>query len=109
MEPMETVIQEFIRENHDPIFVAHPGIQRTYSLGSLNYWWPDMRKSIENYVKKCDSCQRRKNTRKFVAPLDEAEEPIFPFQITPIDTTAPYPTTPRKNKYLFTFTAHFTK
>ena len=25
----ETLIQEVIRENHDPIFVAHPGIQRT--------------------------------------------------------------------------------
>jgi hypothetical protein len=26
----ETLIQEVIRENHDRIFVAHPGIQRTY-------------------------------------------------------------------------------
>jgi len=105
----ETLIQEVIRENHDPIFVAHPGIQRTYRLVSLNYWWPSMRKSIENYVKKCDSCQRRKSTRKFIAPLGEVEEPTFPFQITSVDVTGPYPTTPRKNKYLFTFNGHFTK
>jgi len=38
----ETSIQEVIRENHDPIFVTHPGIQRTYRLVSLNYWWPSM-------------------------------------------------------------------
>ena len=31
----ETQIEEVIRENHDPIFVAHPGIQRTYRLVSL--------------------------------------------------------------------------
>jgi len=105
----EALIQEVIRENHDPIFEAHPGIQRIYRLVSLNYWWPSMLKSIENYVKKCDSCQRRKSTGKFIAPIGEVEEPTFPFQITSVDITGPYPTTPRKNKYLLTFIDHFTK
>jgi len=68
-----------------------------------------MRKSIENYVKKCDSCQRRKSTRKFMASLGEVEEPTFPFQITSVDVTGSYPTTPRKNKYLLTSIDHFTK
>ena len=68
-----------------------------------------MRKSIENYVKKCDSCQRRKSTGKFIAPLGEVEEPTFPFQITSVDITVPYPTTTRKNKYLLVFIDHFTK
>jgi len=105
----ETLIQEVIRENHDPIFVAHPGILRTYRLVSINYWWPSMHKSIENYVKKCDSRQRRKSTRKFIAPLGEVEEPTYPFQITSVDVTGPYPVTLRKNKYLLMFIDHFTK
>ena len=46
-----------------------------------------MRKSVENYVKKCYSCQRRKSTRKFIAPLGELEETIFLFQITSVDVT----------------------
>ena len=87
----ETLIQEFIRENHDSIFVAHPGIQRTYRLISLNYWQPSMRKSIQNYLKKCDSCQRRESTGKFIAPLGEEEEPTFPFQITSVDVMVPIP------------------
>jgi len=105
----ETLIQEIIRDNHDRINVAHPGIQRNYRPVSLNYWWPSMRKSIENYVKKCDSCPRRKSTRKFIAPLGEVEEPTFPSPITSVDVTGPYPTTPRKNKYLLTSIDHFTK
>jgi len=68
-----------------------------------------MRKSIENYVKKCDPCQRRKSTRKLLAPLGEVEEPKFPFEVTSMDVTLPHPMTPRKNKYLFTFIGHFTK
>jgi hypothetical protein len=68
-----------------------------------------MRKSIEIYVKTCDPCQRRKSTRKLIAPHGEVEEPKFPFEVTSMDVTLPHPMTPRKNKYLFTFIGHFTK
>jgi hypothetical protein len=68
-----------------------------------------MRKSIEDYVWKCDPCQRRKEKREFVAPLGIPEEPKEPFQVVSIDLTGPYPVTARKNKYLLTFIYHFTK
>jgi len=68
-----------------------------------------MRKSIEDYVQKCNSCQRRKEDRQFTAPLGSPEEPERPFQITSMDITGPYPLTPRRNKYLLTFVDHFSK
>ena len=68
-----------------------------------------MRKSNENYVRKCDSCQRRKSTRKFIAPLGEVEGPTFPFHITSGDVTGSYPVTRSEIKYLLTFIDHFTK
>ena len=34
-----------------------------------------MRKSVQEYVQKCDSCQRRKDDREFTAPLGVVEEP----------------------------------
>jgi len=55
--------------------VAHPGIKRTYSLISLNYWWPKTRETIEQYIRWCDPCQRRKENREMIAPLGDAEEP----------------------------------
>jgi len=67
-----------------------------------------MRKSVENYVKKCDSCQRHKSRRKFIAPFGDVEEPAYLFQITSVDVTGLYPVTSRKNKYLLTFIDHFT-
>ena len=104
-----SIIQDVIRANHDPSFVAHPGIHRTHSVIALNYWWPGMRKSIEDYVRRCDSCQRRKEDRQFTAPLGTPEVPERPFQITSMDITGPYPLTPRRNKYLLTFVDHFSK
>ena len=93
-----------MRINHDPMYVAHPGINRTYSLISLRYWWPGMRKSIEDFIKSCDLCQRRKGNREFVAPLGEVEEPTAPFQVVSLDIT-----TARGNKCLLTFIDHCTK
>jgi transposase InsO family protein len=105
----KTLIQDVIRENHDPVYVAHPGTRRTYDLISLTYWWSGMRGSIEEYVKQCDACQRRKSIVKFRAPLGDVQEPNSPFEITAMDLTDPYVITPRKNRYLLTFIDHFTR
>jgi hypothetical protein len=43
--------------------------------------------SIEQYVGKCDSCQRRKESREFIAPIGEVDEPTFLFDVTSMDIT----------------------
>ena len=53
-----TMIQIVLSQNHDQKYVAHPGVKRTHDLISLCYWWPGMHKSIAEYVRKCDPCQR---------------------------------------------------
>jgi hypothetical protein len=105
----EALIQDVIRKNHDVLYCAHPGIQRSYNLIALNYWWPGMRKSIVIYVRNCDPCQRRKSPRKQIVPLGEVDTPKRPFEITSMDITGPYPITPRKNKYLLSVMDTFTR
>jgi hypothetical protein len=68
-----------------------------------------MRKSIEDYITNCDSCQCRKWDREFVAPLGHIEEPEAPFQLTSMDLTRPYVKTPRGNRYVLTFVDHFAR
>jgi hypothetical protein len=68
-----------------------------------------MRDTIEQYIRRCDPCQRRKENREMIAPLGNVEEPIIPFEVTSMDITGPYPTTSRRNKYLLTFIDHMTK
>jgi hypothetical protein len=102
------LVNEVIRENHSPVFVAHPGVRRTRDFIALKFWWPGMRRSIKEYIKGCDACQRRKEDREFRAPLGEVEEPVAPFQVTSMDITGPYPLTPRRNRYFLTFIYHYT-
>ena len=103
-----SLIHQVIEENHDLVYVAHPGVKRTHHLISLNYWWPGMRWSIEDYIKKCDPCQRRKGNREFIAPLGDVEEPGIPFQVTSMEITGPYPLTPHGNK-IYAYVDHFLK
>jgi len=103
------LIWEVIKENHDPVFLAHPGAKRTQDLILVRYWWPGMHRSIEDHIQKCDPCQKRMEDREFRAPLAEVEMPKNPFEVTSMDITGQYPVTPRGNKYLLTFIDHFTK
>jgi hypothetical protein len=94
----QSLIWEVIKGNHDPVFVAHPGVKRTQDLILLRYWWPNVRRTVEQYIQKCDPCQKRKEDREFRAPL-EVEMPTTHFEITSMDITGPYPMTPNGNKY----------
>jgi hypothetical protein len=68
-----------------------------------------MRRYIDNYVRNCDPCQRRKTPQKQRAPLGEVDTTKHPFEITSSDITCPYPLTPRKIKYLLKFMDTFTR
>jgi len=77
----ETLVQEVIKQNHDPMYVDHSGAKRTHDLIARQYLWPGMRKAVENYVKSCDPCQRKKGNREFVTPLGDIEDPSAPFEV----------------------------
>ena len=50
------VIQSF----HNPPSMGHPRIANTYALTRRDYWWPNMKKDVEEYVKGCALCQANK-------------------------------------------------
>ena len=74
----KTLVQEVIKENHEPKYVAHLGIKRTRP-NFFNYWWRNMRKTIEDYIRKRDPCKLRKEGKIPIATLGEVPNPKFPF------------------------------
>jgi hypothetical protein len=84
-----SMIQDAIAKNYNPIFVTPQGGKRTFELVSLNYWWPNIRLGIEEYVRRYNKCQLQKGKQGFRAPLGEVEDPSEPFRITSIDITWP--------------------
>jgi len=73
---------------HDTPAMGHPGIANTYELLRRDYWWPNMRKDVEDYVKGCATCQANKiNTHRqkphlFPISTDPDAEP---FEVVTMD------------------------
>jgi hypothetical protein len=102
-----SLVHDVIRAKHNPFYVAHPGIRTTFEVIAPNYWWPGMRASMEDYVRKFDSCQRRKEGREYVPQLGNVEEQTGPLQVASMDIAGPYFGHTGMNKYLLTFICHF--
>jgi RNase H-like domain found in reverse transcriptase/Integrase zinc binding domain len=69
--------------NHES--AGHPGIFNTYVSLARDYWWPDMKQFVVQYVKGCAICQSTKpNTvqpKVLIYPITTMETHAYPFQM----------------------------
>jgi len=52
-----------IQEHHDTALAGHPGWAKTFDVLDRQYYWKDMRKQVDQYVRNCQSCQRSRTSR----------------------------------------------
>ena len=64
-----------IKSRHDPPMYGHPGISKTTQLVERDYWWPQMKLDIVDYIKGCVECQCHKVNNR---PTRVALRPIYP-------------------------------
>jgi len=73
---------------HDPPYHGHPGIGNTTALLKQNYWWPNLKKDMEEYIKGCAVCQANKiNThhqKPHLYPITTDPE-AQPFEVVTMD------------------------
>jgi hypothetical protein len=60
----ESMRSEIISLHHANVVSGHFGASRTLDLLSRQFWWPQMKESVQNYVQSCMSCQRNKSSNK---------------------------------------------
>jgi hypothetical protein len=79
---------------HDHTLAGHPGIFKTYQLVTQDYWWPQMKKYITQYVKGCAVCQQTKSqTTKPRIPIYPitTNANAFPFETIALDLIVDLP------------------
>ena len=52
----EAIRTELISRHHDDPLVGHFGIDKTRELVGRKYYWPSLRRDVENYVQGYDVC-----------------------------------------------------
>jgi len=49
--------------------VGHPRVELTTRLLRVRFYWPEMSNDVENWVKRCDRCLKRKDKNVERAPI----------------------------------------
>ena len=102
--------ESLLEELHEGIYESHIG-ERSLSHRAITqgYWWSGMQKEAQEYVKKCDQCQKfAPNTHQPGGVLNPLSSP-WPFTQWGLDIVGPFPKAIGTKKYLLVGTDYFTK
>lgn len=58
----ETMRGDILKAYHAEPTAGHYGVEKTYMKIANHYFWPGMRRNIENFIKNCLECQKYKPT-----------------------------------------------
>jgi Integrase zinc binding domain len=76
--------QSVLHMYHNHESAGHPGIFNTYTSVARDYWWPDMKRFVVQYIKGCAVCQSTKpnmvQPKIPVYPIMVTREHAYPFQ-----------------------------
>lgn len=79
------------------------------TLIQAGYYWPKMEEKANDFVSKCDRCQRYGNNMHRPAELLHHVVSLWPFMKWGIDIVSPLPQAKGQVKFLLVLTDYFTK
>nr|XP_017227761.1 PREDICTED: uncharacterized protein LOC108203368 [Daucus carota subsp. sativus] len=102
--------REALREVHEGVCGQHLGGRAlAHKITRLGFYWPDMLKQAQEYVKRCDRCQRfAPIVRQPPEMLTTINTPI-PFAMWGMDILGPFPLASAQRKFLLVAIDYFTK
>lgn len=101
--------QLILNDFHNLPTGGHAGINRMFNNIKKYYFWSGLRKEVENFVKKCDECQRYKYSKINKQPLTITSTATSAFQRIFLDLVGPLQTDIENNSYILTIQCELTK
>ena len=89
--------------------VGHKGIYKTYNWLKPNYYWKELNKEIQIYIKCCPRCQMYKCQKQNENLENLPTKPDFPFSWVGFDLLGPLPKTKLGNKFIIVWVDYLTK
>jgi len=76
--PEGDIRRQVISSRHSHPAAGHPGVASTFELVTRDFWWPSIRKTIQQYIRNCSICSRIKPSRLppfgFLKPLEISQK-----------------------------------
>lgn len=88
--------------------LSHPGCRATRKLIQNRYFWPGMRKQINDFCSKCIDCQKCKIHKHTKSPIVKIDIPPGRFEHIHMDLVGPLPVS-NGYKYLLTIIDRYTR
>lgn len=98
-----------LQDNHNHITSGHLGVKRTYGRLVEKFFWHGMYCSISEWIAMCPHCACRKGSPKDNAYNTVSIAVSCPLQVMGTDHMGPFPKSERGNRFILTFTDHFSK
>ncbi|KAJ9528536.1 hypothetical protein QJQ45_020487 [Haematococcus lacustris] len=107
--PSSPLRAQLLHEAHDAHTAAHLGRAKTLERLQRHFYWPQMQKTVQEYVRTCDKCQRNKATNQLPGLLQPLPIPSRNWQQVSMDFIGPLPATPRGHTMIFTIVDKLSK
>jgi Reverse transcriptase (RNA-dependent DNA polymerase)/RNase H-like domain found in reverse transcriptase/Integrase zinc binding domain/Integrase core domain/Chromo (CHRromatin Organisation MOdifier) domain len=78
---------------HDTLYAGHQSAARTFRTIASKYYWPGQRTDVEDFVRRCQSCQRQKPYKGRKAPTQAIPVPDRLWGCIHVDFMIALPTT----------------
>jgi hypothetical protein len=93
-----------LKQMHGCPIGGHQGVQRTYDRLKLYVTLPDMFHDVEDYINKCEICQKNKFTGPNIkAPFQETDNQYQPWDKLYLDIVGPLLMTEEGYKYILPY------
>lgn len=105
----QTILPKNLRDEVLKIFheTGHLGMIKTLDRIRQHFYWSEMKFDVENWINRCDSCQKVKGSRL------KGQLKVYnvgaPWERIAIDVAGPFPTTESGNKYTLVVQDYFSK
>jgi RNase H-like domain found in reverse transcriptase/Reverse transcriptase (RNA-dependent DNA polymerase)/Integrase zinc binding domain/Chromo (CHRromatin Organisation MOdifier) domain/Retroviral aspartyl protease len=107
---IDTIRAAIIQEHHDTPTNGHLGEHKTYERISRYYYWPSMRRSIQQYLQQCQSCQANKGSHQLpMGLLQSLDVPGKRWETVSMDLITKLPETTSGNDAIIVFVDKFSK
>jgi len=88
-----TLKVRILKSFHDTPTSGHQGVDRTFEKLKRFYWWPNMKKDVNNYVLSCEICSKNKLRRhKPYGKIQPLPIPTKPWEVIGVDFIVALPT-----------------